>query len=326
MSQTVLLTSLTKTFKPIPECDRIFECTKNGMYQYGNRIVPLSDLWFIVFSRNPKKFEEIRHGTHTDIIVLEKCELGGEPVTDIFEFIDAARKEARNNKNIIFKTHTTPYTVTDNDPRIEYTPPPSSPMRHLTNLSDEIYSATKIPREIDQYVAEKMIQLPDRNHKKVLYFGHAIGIHIFVEIDDVSGNFVVRHYTGIDNTRHDMLRTYIDVSCGNIKSYVELDDNESIMFNRRTVIKAASISAFLEEVFDFDHIANIKIIQSSDIGNTSANVEKKAKSMYDFLRSDDNDNDEDEDEDIGFLPTGNVDFIKSMAEASQDIFGNAGMF
>lgn len=321
MSKTILLTSLTRTFKPIPECDRIFECTKNGKYQYAGRLIPLSELWFIVFPRNPKKFEEIQHGMHTDIIVLEKCELGGEPVTDILEFIDAARKEARGNRDICFRTHTTPYVVTDDDPRIEYIPPPLSPVRHLANLPDEIYLATKLPREIDQYIAEKMIQLPDRDHKKILYFGHVIGIHIFVEIDDVSGNFVVRHYTGTDNTRHDMLQTYVDVSGGNIKSYVELDNNESIMFNRRTVIKAISIQAFLGDVFDFDHITNIKIVQSSDIGNTSANMEKKAKSMYSFLGEENDDED-----DIGFLNMGNLDYTKSAAEACQDNFGNFGLF
>lgn len=321
MARTILLTSLTRLFTPIPECDRIFTCPKNGMFPFQERkshikrLIPLSELMFIVYPISPKTYDEIRHGEHVDIFVFQRCLIDKDQL-EIMGFIKTLRDFARNDETLCIRTCNSPVYIVDNDPRIEYETPPDSPLRHLLNLPSEIYEKSKLPPEIDEIISGKIIQLPDRNSKNVFYFGHIIGLYIFVEINNATGEFIVRHYTGTDNTRHDSLHTYLKVENASVHSYVEFGPDESMLLNRRMILGFVNFNEFLKEVFDFDHVANIRIIQSSDIGNTQANLEKRAASKW---------LDEDDD-DPGYLGTHDDQFMKAMMDQFKDNYGIPDIF
>ena len=167
----------------------------------------------------------------------------------------------------------------------------------------------------DEIISGKIIQLPDRGSKNVFYFGHITGLYIFVEIDNESGDFIARHYTGTDNTRHDSLHTYIKVKTGSIHSYVEFGPDESMLLNRRMILGFTNFNEFLEEVFDFDHITNIRIVQSSDIGNTPANLEKKVASKW-----------LDDEDDPGYLGIHDEKFTEAIKQQFMDNYGLPNLF
>lgn len=337
----LLLTSLTTRFVPVPGHPRIFECNKNGQIQFPlpngkdikgrpimkTTVMHLSELYFVVYPIQPKTYDEINHGHHTDILVFPRIELD-DRANNITEFLELLKKDARTNPDIFVKTFNMPIEVLDLDPAIEFELPPESPLNVFRNLSEDVLVKTKLPAEIDHEIESRIICLSSDGASHSFYFGHVVGLYIFVDVDALTEDFTVRHYTSPDNERYEYLRTFVEIKSGQVKSYVEFGDNEEMLITRNTIIGQPNFVQFISDVYKFDHKKYIELVQKSPIGNTVQNDSEKRKKIIQKMTSGDFDDEEDDAEFISFLGFGGDkgDFYKSLTQNMLDMYGNPQMF
>jgi hypothetical protein len=308
MSKVVSLASLTSLFRPIDQSPYIFECSKNAIFDFGPN---MRDLYYIVYPNVPRKYDEIVHGQSTSVFAFSKCELPSNYDTkeQIQELLYQLRKEARTNKEIFARTINSGVFLTDNDPRIEYELPPESPLNAFKNLSDEVVTLTKLPPEIDQSIEERMLCLSD--DQKLLHFGHITGLYIFVQITGPN-KFEVRQYTGSNNEKYETLFAYVEVEDGQVSAYVELDDNEAVVINRKLLINHPNFAQFIQKMFKFDSKKYIQIVRSS---------------MLEQPKPQNNDGEENDDDICDFLGMpNNPVHSKSIINDMLDMYGNPTVF
>lgn len=281
MSRIVSLASITSLFTPVSSCPWIFECPKNATFtSFGCNA---RDLFYIVYPNNPKKYDEIQPGQVTSIFVFQKID-DMVPISnkqDLQDFMYNLRKEARTNQNFFAKTVTSNVSLADNDPRIEYEMPPESPLNNFRDLSDEVILMTKLPPEIDESIAERLAVLSD----DVIYFGHITGLYIFATITGPD-KFQVRQYTGDNNEKYETMFAYAEVDTNQVTAYVELDEKESVMINKKMIISNPNFALFIRNMFDFDSKKYIQMARASGIGarkTVNTEEENSDDEIIDFL-------------------------------------------
>lgn len=303
MSKIVSLASITVLFSPTPECPWVFSCPKNAMFD--NFGLNAKDLYYIVYPNSPKKYEEIQHGQITSIFAFQKVSFAPiDSTKKLQDFMYELKKQARVDKNFFARTITSNVSLIDNDPRIEYEIPPESPLSNFANLSNEVILMTKLPPEIDESIAERIAVLSE----SIIYFGHITGLYIFATITG-PGQFQVRQYTGDDNERYETMFAYAEVDNNQITAYVELDEKESVMINKKMVISHPNFAMFIRDMFNFDSKKYIQMARASGIGQKNpANTE---------------DDDTESDDDVyGYFGMSNKAQGKSMIKEMMDMYGN----
>lgn len=290
---------LIPRFKPLPKCEYIFTCQKNGSFPFSNLAIqaniPIQKLYFMV-ERSYKflKLDEIdrnKLSSYTNIFVFENIGSGKLPKTS--EEASTYKKNCiytlRKN-NMFARTCIIGDVFIDFEHQIEWVPEKQNPLSVYQKIPPVVRNELNLPHPIDENINNCLL-LTDN----VMNFQNESGIYVFGHIQD--DKIIIRHYIPVKNEKKVSICLYVELTMDGVyfcRFY--FDDEENMKFGRNTICGYADLNKLHQRIYNFDITKYIDFLEKS--GNSYSNAKFqdsriKERALYGFggLTNDEDDED-----------------------------------